>query len=121
MPFGRELLPRPRPGQEAAPSTAARRRDAPTHSGSGGVWSTIAATPARLPVAPMSAERRAYFGQPPLRVSAPGDALERAADRTADAMLAGEASTHDFSRVRLHTGPDAAQAARALDARAFTV
>lgn len=63
-----------------------------------------------------------------LTVSEPGDAGEREADRMAervtrlpDAALRREGPGFDFSRVRVHADPRAAESARAVKARAYTV
>lgn len=53
-----------------------------------------------------------------LPISDPSDSLEREADRLSDELPGRRASLRD---VRLHTGPDAARAAEAVNARAFTV
>jgi hypothetical protein len=63
-----------------------------------------------------------------LTISTPGDASEREADRTADEVLRTpeEPRPHrrvgfDFSRVRVHADARAAESARAVRARAYTV
>jgi hypothetical protein len=59
-----------------------------------------------------------------LKIGAPGDVYEREADRTA-AILPPASSWngpgHDFSNLRIHTGARAAESARALDAKAYTM
>ena len=64
--------------------------------------------------------------QSELQVSHPNDGFERQADAVADQVMRSPASGrsargHDFSRVRVHAGPLAAESARALGARAYTV
>jgi hypothetical protein len=58
-------------------------------------------------------------------VSEAGDAGEREADAVAARVVAAPTSTTaagpDFGAVRLHTGPDAARAARSISAAAYTV
>lgn len=60
-----------------------------------------------------------------LTVGRASDKAEAEADDAAERALnsppIGNAPKSDFSRVRIHTGNQAAQAARAVDARAFTV
>lgn len=48
-------------------------------------------------------------------------AAEQAADRTASVRHTPSGPPPDFSRVRIHTGPRAAQAAQAINARAFAL
>lgn len=65
--------------------------------------------------------------QSELTVNDPGDAFEREAERIASAVAAddavprGEETRQDFSSVRVHTDGRAAEAARALNSRAFTL
>jgi len=61
-------------------------------------------------------------------ITDPGEACEREADRIGEAVanaprlpVTGEPAPYDFSRVRVHTDDAAAESARALHARAFTV
>lgn len=60
-----------------------------------------------------------------MTVSQPSDPHEREADamasRVANSSGTPAVKPYDFSRVRIHRGPDAAAAARAVDAEAFTV
>jgi hypothetical protein len=69
-----------------------------------------------------------------LTMNQPGDLYEREADRVAEAVLNSPASPLgatttsdqtpsrcDFGRVRIHTDPQAAEAAKTVNARAFTV
>ncbi len=61
-----------------------------------------------------------------LRIGAAGDAHEREADRVAERVTGAKAPAapsprHDFSQVRVHTDPQAAESASALNAQAFTV
>jgi hypothetical protein len=60
-----------------------------------------------------------------LTVNRPDDVYEQEADRVAEsAMLGSEVpatGNHDFSAVRVHSGPRAAAAAHAVQARAYTV
>lgn len=65
--------------------------------------------------------------QSELTVNEPGDAFEQEAERIASAV-SGDSSVHpkdgprwDFSQIRLHTDPRAAEAASALNSRAFTL
>jgi hypothetical protein len=64
--------------------------------------------------------------QAELIVNEPGDAFEQEADRVAAAVTGGSESSRqgaprqDFSQVRVHTDGRAADAARSLNARAFT-
>jgi hypothetical protein len=61
----------------------------------------------------------------PLAIASNEDPLEREADRTAERALdpreRGRGSRADLAPVRIHTGPTATAAARAVGARAFTV
>jgi hypothetical protein len=58
-------------------------------------------------------------------VSAPGDPAEVEADRVATSIVAqapaARAPRYDLGAVRVHTGAEASAAARAVDARAFTI
>ena len=59
-----------------------------------------------------------------LRLGEPGDRYEQEADRSAELVMRSSsfsAPAHDFSRVRIHTGEQAARAAAGVNARAFTV
>jgi hypothetical protein len=64
-----------------------------------------------------------------LTLGAPDDALERQAESVAETVAAARAAAApardapapDFSRVRVHTGPEAAASALAIGARAYTV
>jgi hypothetical protein len=59
-----------------------------------------------------------------LVVNEPGDVHEQEAERVSDAVMRAPESglrSFDFTQVRIHTGGPAADAARAVDARAFTV
>ena len=59
-----------------------------------------------------------------LRLGEPGDRCEQEADRSAELVMRPSsffAPAHDFSRVRIHTGEQAARAAAGVNARAFTV
>jgi len=64
-------------------------------------------------------------------VNSPGDSFEREADKVANQAMNGQPDNlrsyfekrfaHDFSRVRVHTDNEAAEAARAVQARAYTL
>ena len=59
-----------------------------------------------------------------LAVNEPGDVHEQEAEQVSDAVMRAPESaprSFDFTQVRIHTGGLAADAARAVDARAFTV
>src|SRR5690242_20057476 len=56
----------------------------------------------------------------PLRAPGPVQAAGQPLDATTRAFMEPRFG-HDFSRVRVHTGPEAAQSAAALNARAYTV
>ena len=59
-----------------------------------------------------------------LQLGKPGDRYEQEADRSAELVMRSSsffAPAHDFSRVRIHTGEQAARAAAGVNARAFTV
>ncbi len=60
-----------------------------------------------------------------LTIGSPGDEYEREADTAADrairARMASLSTSHDFSRVRVHTDNKAADSARAVNALAYTV
>jgi len=77
--------------------------------------------PARAPAAALASPSGFVVG-------AADDPRERDAERIADRVTAGPAPAErrstrmfDFGRIRVHHGPGASDAARALDARAFTV
>ena len=61
-----------------------------------------------------------------LRLSAPHDQYEQEADAVADRLVqrslpGKQATSHDLSRVRIHTGAKAAKSANAVNALAYTV
>ena len=76
---------------------------------------------------PASVPHGSSSPQAQLEVSHPNDGFERQADAVADHVMRAPSSAspsprgHDFSRVRVHAGPVAAESARALGARAYTV
>jgi hypothetical protein len=125
-----------------APSGLVRRKASAAGAGSASVPSSVhdvlssSGAPLDTRVRAMMEPRFGTFASVPSRAPAPGaaggltvgadsDPAEASADALAARVMSGpprrEHGSFDFSQVRVHTGGRAAESARALHARAFTV